>query len=113
MLGQPLISHGIARIRRMLTAVDFNDQTPLSAYEVDNVLANWFLTNKLAAFEGTRAQLSPQTQIRHRGITPSSSAICLREMCATHAETPPHPGSARQSANPDLSPQAGRGKDSL
>jgi len=50
----------IARLFRMLPAIDFDDQPRLNANEIDDVMPNWNLTSKLPAFQALGAQLLPE-----------------------------------------------------
>jgi hypothetical protein len=53
MIDKPLITDGIALIRGMLTTIDLDDQSLLTANEIDNVGPDGFLTHKLEAREPT------------------------------------------------------------
>ena len=46
-IRKPLIADGITRVSGMLAAIDFNDDAVLSAYEVDDIGADWLLTDEL------------------------------------------------------------------
>ena len=51
MLLQPLISQPVGITVRMLSAVQLNDQTPLSTHKVDNITPDGLLASELAAFK--------------------------------------------------------------
>jgi hypothetical protein len=59
MVNQPLVTHRVARIGCVLSAIDFNDKALLSANEVDGEWSDGFLTDKLLAEERTRAEAIP------------------------------------------------------
>ncbi len=57
---EPGIAHGIARVARMLAAIEFNDQSAFATNEIDDVRADRFLALELQAEEAVRAQVIPE-----------------------------------------------------
>jgi len=45
-ISQPTISNSVAFVRCVLTPIDLDYEPPLSANEVDNVRADWLLTDE-------------------------------------------------------------------
>ncbi len=50
-IAQPTITDLIAPVFGVLTSVNFDDQAPLTAHEIDNVVAYWLLPNELTSFD--------------------------------------------------------------
>jgi hypothetical protein len=56
---EPSVADGIARVCRVLAAINFNDETFFPTDEIGNVRTNWFLPYEFEAAEGPRAQIFP------------------------------------------------------
>jgi len=61
---QVVIASSIVRIFRVLSPIDFNDQTRLSTDEVDIITAKRCLSGELESAELTVAKMSPESQFR-------------------------------------------------
>jgi hypothetical protein len=61
-LAQPLIADLIARVVRMLTTINFNNQSALPANEVYNVASDCFLPDKFEAAKLARPKPVPKMQ---------------------------------------------------
>jgi hypothetical protein len=48
---QPLIAASVLNAVRVLTTVDLDDQSPSTANKIDNVRADWLLSDEFAAFQ--------------------------------------------------------------
>jgi hypothetical protein len=59
-IDQPSLADGIARISRMLAAVDLNDQAPFSTYKIDDIRPNGFLADKLESGQRAGTQAMPK-----------------------------------------------------
>ena len=63
---QPLVSDRIARVDRVLPAVNFDDHALLAADEVHDIWTDRFLANKLVTIERSRAKTIPEAELRLR-----------------------------------------------
>jgi len=61
-----LIASFVALALIMLSAVDFDDQSALTANKIYGVWANWFLAHELAAVDRTGAQPIPKAKLGAR-----------------------------------------------
>ena len=96
---KPRIARRITRAFRMLTTIDFNDQSTLAADKIDGVRTDRLLANEFPAVNGTRPQPLPQCQFSVRRIAAQSSRPRGGFLVgATHVEAPPHP--ARDARRP-------------
>jgi hypothetical protein len=69
MLREPSIPHRVARVRGVLTAVDFDDEAPLATCEIDDIRSDRLLANEFAAIDRARAQAIPELELNLRGIS--------------------------------------------
>jgi hypothetical protein len=105
MLDQPLVTGNIAHIVSVLPTIHLNDQAPLPADQIDDVVADRLLSHKLVSVQGTCAKAIPKRILGIGRISPQPSGTCGSDRIGlAHVEAPPHPA-----LRADLSPQAGRG----
>ena len=55
-----LVAHGVTRVRRMLAAIDLDDQTLFAAAEIDHIGSDRILPNEFRAIHLARAQPVPK-----------------------------------------------------
>ena len=67
MIAKPLVTNGVAFARRVLSAVDFNNQALLPADQIDDVRTNGFLTHELHSAKGAGSDTVPQPLFRNGG----------------------------------------------
>jgi hypothetical protein len=105
-----MVTHRVALIRRVLAAVDLDDQSPLAAGEIGHVGSDWILANELGAAELPRAQAVPQSSLDiGRVVAKPTGAAGLCRVCVTHCAYLRRSDSRRRPLTPTLSPHAGRG----
>ena len=76
----------------MLTAIDFNDQFLLAAYEIDNIRTNRLLAHKLEATKCPRTQSIPELLLGVGGVAPQfTRKLSFREFGAAHCGESPSP----------------------
>jgi hypothetical protein len=68
--SEPLVTYRISFADAVLPAIEFDDQSLLTAYEVDDVSADWFLTDEFVARNLPRANSIPETQLSIGRIRP-------------------------------------------
>ena len=91
-ISKPFVTNCIARIIRMLSAIDLDNQTAFAANEIDNVGTDRVLPNKLISVQPARAQPEPERGFGVRGDLPKTSgALSFDLISSSHAATPPHP----------------------
>jgi hypothetical protein len=89
---KPFVANHIARIIRVLPAINLDDEPTLPANEVDNIAINRLLPNKFVTTQAARSQPMPQRIFRiGRDAAQASGAARLHLSSTTHAARPPHP----------------------
>ena len=66
MLREPSIAYRVALVGRMLAAIDFDDQSLLSADKINDVRPDRLLADEFVAAQASRAQLAPETKFSFR-----------------------------------------------
>jgi hypothetical protein len=91
-IGKPFVTNGVARIVRMLSAIDLNNETAFAANKVDRVRTDRFLANKFMAGKTARPQPVPKRFFGFGcGAPQASGALSFDLVSGSHAATPPHP----------------------
>lgn len=91
-VDQPPIADGVAWVRGMLAAIDFNDEAALTADKIDDEPTNRFLANKFVPLDLACAQAIPQSSFCVRlGAPQFTGAFSLCKIRTAHFEGPPHP----------------------
>ena len=96
---KPRVARRVARILRVLSAIDLDDQAMLTADKIDRVGADRLLAHEFTATECTRPQSIPQRLLGACCISAQPSRTRGRSRVgSTHMVNPPHP--ARMARRP-------------
>jgi hypothetical protein len=91
-IDQPFVANDVARIVRVLSSVDFNNQTAFATNKVGCVRTDRFLTNKSMTSKAARPQPAPKHFLGVGCNAPQASgALSFDLVSSSHAATPPHP----------------------
>ena len=91
-ISEPFIANGIARIFRMLPAVDLDNQAAFTADEIDDVGTNRLLTNKFMTVKTARPQPTPKRILRFSRSAPQTSgALSFDLISSSQSDAHPHP----------------------
>jgi hypothetical protein len=108
MVHEPLCAWRITFARRMLAAIDLDDEPSFPTNKVYDEWSNRFLAHELEPLKSAGPQPIPKKQISVSRISTKPPPLTGLDLFGTaHFGTSPSPGSLKRS---DLSPQAGRGK---
>ena len=90
--AQPLVADQVFRTIGVLPAIDFDDQSAVTADKIDRVRPDRLLTNKFVAEHAARPQLLPQKALgRGRVSSQIARPLSARLICLPHAKAPPRP----------------------
>jgi hypothetical protein len=84
-----LVTNAITFAFGVLSAIDFNDQTPFPADEIRDVGPNRLLPDEFHSIKRTRTESIPKPLFRDRGISAQPRRFTyLCNFCATHEAAP-------------------------
>jgi hypothetical protein len=91
-IDEPLVANSIARIVRMLSSVDFNDEATFTANQIDGVWTDRLLPDELVATQRARPEAIPQRIFGvGRIAAQTSGALGFALIGLAHVATPPRP----------------------
>jgi hypothetical protein len=91
-IDKPFVANRIAPIIRVLTTINFNDETEFTANQIHRIRTDRLLPNELVAIEPSRPKSIPQRGFCVGGsFMQSSGAPGFDLISLSHAEAPPHP----------------------
>jgi len=109
LLAKPLVARPVMLIHHMLPAINFDDDPPVSAYEVDDIPSDRLLPDEFEPAQLAGTQSVPQQQFGARRVVTQPPRTQGSTSVRTAHRLTPSPGT-RKCARADLSPQAGRGE---
>ncbi len=68
MVDEPPVPDSVVLIRSVLAAINFDDEAPLPANEVDDVATDWLLPDEFKSTERARAKMFPKPPFSDGGI---------------------------------------------
>jgi len=98
LIGELPVSFGIPPIYGVLTTIDLDNKTALTADEIHRIAPDWLLTHKLEAQHLTRAESVPQKQLGLRRVLPQAACHSGSDVRSAHSKNAPHP--ARKTRRP-------------
>jgi hypothetical protein len=91
-IGEPFVANRVVRIVRMLSSINFNDETSFAANKIDRIRTDRLLSDKLVSVQSARPKLVPQCGLGFRCVLPQPPGPLGFDITgSTHVETPPHP----------------------
>jgi hypothetical protein len=91
-VDKPFVANRVARVIRVLTTINFNDETEFTANQVDRIGTDRLLPNEFETLEPSRPKAIPQRCFGICGcLTQTSGSSGFDLISLSHVETPPHP----------------------
>jgi hypothetical protein len=91
-IGKPFVANNVARVIRVLSSIDFNDEASFAANKIDRIRTDRLLPNEFVSIQIARPQPIPKRGLGFRGVFPQTPRTLRRNLFGwPHAETLPHP----------------------
>jgi hypothetical protein len=91
-IDKPFVANRIAPVIRVLTTINFNDETEFTANQIHRIRTDRLLPNELVAIEPSRPKSIPQRGFGSgSGFAQASGSTGFDLIGFSQLETPPHP----------------------